>query len=91
MRPTQILRSEDPPVGKYGKYLNKATWGNLGVATPERGIITYALSSDRQNILAGAGLPALRNTWRRFAGRCFFGRRRWWRLGMLWSGLTRGE
>ncbi|KAK7989966.1 hypothetical protein PG989_010281 [Apiospora arundinis] len=68
MRPTQSLRSEDPPCG----YLNKATWGNLGVATPERGIITYALSSDRQNILAGAGVPALRNTWRRFAGQVLF-------------------
>ncbi|KAK7968869.1 hypothetical protein PG988_007942 [Apiospora saccharicola] len=71
MRPSQILRDE-PPVGKYGKYLNKATWGNLGVAIPERGIITYSLSSNRQNVLAGAAHAAVFNTWRRFAGQVLF-------------------
>ncbi|KAK8055010.1 hypothetical protein PG993_000237 [Apiospora rasikravindrae] len=44
----------------------------IGVAIPERGIITYALSSDRQNILAGAGRAAVFNTWRRFAGQVLF-------------------
>ncbi|KAK8083916.1 hypothetical protein PG996_002697 [Apiospora saccharicola] len=61
------------------------------VAIPERGIITYSLSSNRQNVLAGAAHAAVFNTWRRFAGQVLFGRRRLWRLTMLWSGLTRGK
>ncbi|KAK6863734.1 ubiquinol-cytochrome c reductase complex ubiquinone-binding protein [Apiospora arundinis] len=78
MRPTQILRSEDP------LWVNTAS-----VATPERGIITYALSSDRQNILAGADCRRCATRGAGSRGRCCFGRRRWWRLGMRWSGLTR--
>ncbi|KAK8126875.1 ubiquinol-cytochrome-c oxidoreductase complex iii subunit 11kd protein of the family protein [Apiospora kogelbergensis] len=60
MRPTQILHDE-PPIRPP-----------TGVATPERGIITYALSSNRQNLFAGAGHAAVFNTWRRFAGQVLF-------------------
>lgn len=43
-----------------------------GAAIPERGIITYSLSSNRQNVLAGAAHAAVFNTWRRFAGQVLF-------------------
>ncbi|EMR62028.1 putative ubiquinol-cytochrome c reductase complex ubiquinone-binding protein [Eutypa lata UCREL1] len=68
MRPTQALFSGDePPVNKYGKYLNKVEWGNFGCVLPQRGIITYSMSPNRQNPLAGAANAAVFNTWRRFS------------------------
>ncbi|KAJ1334939.1 ubiquinol-cytochrome c reductase subunit 8 [Microdochium nivale] len=62
MRPSRSLYSSELPIGKYGHYLNKDTWGNLG-SQPQKGIITYALSPNVQKIgwLGGAS-----NGWRRF-------------------------
>ncbi|RYP39867.1 hypothetical protein DL767_001986 [Monosporascus sp. MG133] len=34
---------------------------------PQRGVITYSMSPNRQNPLAGAGRAAVSNTWRRFS------------------------
>ncbi|KAI2633071.1 cytochrome b-c1 complex subunit 8 [Hypomontagnella submonticulosa] len=67
MRPSQVLRSSELPIGKYSHYLNKDTWGHLGCILPQRGIITYTLSANRQNPLAGAANAAVFNTWRRFS------------------------
>ncbi|KAI1458152.1 UcrQ-domain-containing protein [Annulohypoxylon moriforme] len=67
MRPSQILRSDEIPIGKYGHYLNKDTWGHLGCILPQKGINTYQLSANRQNVLAGAAHDAVFNTWRRFS------------------------
>ncbi|KAI0836394.1 UcrQ-domain-containing protein [Hypoxylon sp. FL0890] len=67
MRPTQILRASELPIGKYSHYLNKDTWGHLGAILPHKGIITYTISANRQNVLAGAGRDAIFNTWRRFS------------------------
>ncbi|KAI0912076.1 cytochrome b-c1 complex subunit 8 [Ustulina deusta] len=66
MRPTQALRSGggDAPLGRYGKYLG--TWGNFG-SQKQRGIITYSISQNRQNPLAGTAHDAIFNTWRRFS------------------------
>ncbi|RYO90685.1 hypothetical protein DL766_006174 [Monosporascus sp. MC13-8B] len=65
MRPTQILRAGggESPLGKHGKYLG--SWGNFG-GMKQRGIITYAMSPNRQNPLAGATHAAIFNSWRRF-------------------------
>ncbi|KAI2772739.1 cytochrome b-c1 complex subunit 8 [Daldinia loculata] len=72
MRPSQILRSDDVPIGKYNHYLNKDKWGNLGCIIPQRGIITYGLSPNRQNIFAGAAHDAVFNTWRRFSAQVLY-------------------
>ncbi|OTA95599.1 hypothetical protein M434DRAFT_9657 [Hypoxylon sp. CO27-5] len=66
MRPTQVLRGGELPIGKYGHYLNKDTWGHLGAILPHRGITIYGISANQQNVLAGAGHDAVFNTWRRF-------------------------
>ncbi|KAI5853636.1 cytochrome b-c1 complex subunit 8 [Durotheca rogersii] len=50
----------------HSSHLNKDTWGNLGCVCPQRGIITYTISPNRQNPLAGAAHDAIFNTWRRF-------------------------
>ncbi|KAI0126803.1 cytochrome b-c1 complex subunit 8 [Xylariales sp. AK1849] len=63
MQLTRVLQ-EERPVNKYGKYLNKDTWGNLGCALPQKGIITYGRSPNRQNIMKGFVNP--KNGWRRF-------------------------
>ena len=39
-------------------------WGNMGSQT-QKGIVTYALSANRQKPLGGAGHAAIFNTWRR--------------------------
>ncbi|RYP26437.1 hypothetical protein DL768_011730 [Monosporascus sp. mg162] len=68
MHPTRVLLSGDEaPVNKYGKYVNKVGWGNFGCVLPQRGVITYSMSPNRQNPLAGAGRAAVFNTWRRFS------------------------
>ncbi|KAI1777252.1 UcrQ-domain-containing protein [Hypoxylon cercidicola] len=73
MRSTQILRSGgELPIGKYGHYLNKDLWGHLGCVLPQKGIITYGVSANRQNVLAGAGHDAVFNTWRRFHTQVFY-------------------
>ncbi|KAI1371081.1 cytochrome b-c1 complex subunit 8 [Hypoxylon crocopeplum] len=66
MRPSQILRSDELPIGKYSHYLNKDKWGHLGCILPQKRIITYGLSANRQNVFAGAANDAIFNTWRRF-------------------------
>ncbi|RYP14492.1 hypothetical protein DL765_006328 [Monosporascus sp. GIB2] len=62
-----IKHGDEAPVNKYGKYLNKVGWGNFGCVLPQRGVITYSMSPNRQNPLAGAGRAAVFNTWRRFS------------------------
>jgi ubiquinol-cytochrome c reductase subunit 8 len=42
-------------------------WGSFG-GLPQKGITTYALSSNRQRPLAGTAYNAVFNTWRRFKG-----------------------
>ncbi|KAI1431191.1 UcrQ family protein [Xylaria sp. CBS 124048] len=65
MRPTQILRGgADTPLGRHNKYLGH--WGNFG-GSKQKGIITYAMSPNRQNPFAGAAHDAVFNTWRRFS------------------------
>ncbi|KAI2605777.1 ubiquinol-cytochrome c reductase complex ubiquinone-binding protein [Hypoxylon fragiforme] len=70
MRPTQILRSGgDAPVGRHGKFLGG--WGAFG-GMPQKGIITYTLSSNKQNPIAGAFHDAIFNTWRRFGSQVLY-------------------
>ncbi|KAF2239073.1 hypothetical protein EV356DRAFT_502010 [Viridothelium virens] len=56
---------EDRP----GKYLGG--WGNLG-SQPQKGVVSYGLSQNRQRPFAGAGHAAIFNTWRRFCGQVLF-------------------
>ncbi|ESZ89527.1 ubiquinol-cytochrome c reductase complex ubiquinone-binding protein [Sclerotinia borealis F-4128] len=67
MRPTSILRSGGD--GEVGKYIGG--WGNLGSQT-QKGIASYALSSNRQRPFAGALNAAFFNTWRRFRGQVLY-------------------
>ncbi|KAI0412669.1 hypothetical protein EKO27_g9643 [Xylaria grammica] len=66
MRPTQALRGGggDVPLGRHNKYLGG--WGNFG-GQKQKGIITYTMSPNRQNPIAGAAHDAIFNTWRRFS------------------------
>ncbi|KAI1271228.1 cytochrome b-c1 complex subunit 8 [Xylaria sp. FL0933] len=66
MRPTQILRAGggDGPIGRYDKYLGG--WGHFG-GLKQKGIVTYTMSGNRQNPLAGTMHDAVFNTWRRFS------------------------
>ncbi|KAI1335396.1 UcrQ family protein [Xylariaceae sp. FL0016] len=65
MRPTQALQGGgEGPIGKYGKYLGH--WGHFG-GMKQKGIVTYAMSPNRQNPFANAGHDAIFNTWRRFS------------------------
>ncbi|TVY37979.1 Cytochrome b-c1 complex subunit [Lachnellula subtilissima] len=65
MRPSQILRSGgDGEIGKYGKYLGG--WGNFG-SQPQKGVISFGLSANRQRPLAGTLNAAIFNVWRRFS------------------------
>jgi hypothetical protein len=41
-------------------------YGFLGCTTPQKGIVSYSLSANRQRPLAGAFNAAIFNTWRRF-------------------------
>ncbi|RKU49621.1 ubiquinol--cytochrome-c reductase subunit 8 [Coniochaeta pulveracea] len=71
MRPSPILRAGggDAPLGKFNKYLGG--WGNLG-GLPQKGILTYGVSPNRQNPFAGAAHDAVFNTWRRFSAQVFY-------------------
>ncbi|KAK3378126.1 cytochrome b-c1 complex subunit 8 [Podospora didyma] len=70
MHPTQMLRSGgDTPVGKHGKYLGG--WGNFG-GMKQKGIVTYGISMNRQNPLAGTTHDAIFNTWRRFSSQVLY-------------------
>ncbi|KAI1167664.1 UcrQ family protein [Nemania serpens] len=63
MRPTQALRAgAEVPLGRHNKYLGG--WGHFG-SFKQRGIITYSLSSNKQNPFAGAAHDAIFNTFRR--------------------------
>ncbi|KXJ85345.1 cytochrome b-c1 complex subunit 8 [Microdochium bolleyi] len=63
MRPTGFLSSSELPIGKYGHYLNKDTWGNLGCVLPQKGIISFSLSPNVQKI---SWTVSPSNGWRRF-------------------------
>ncbi|KAL8638938.1 MAG: hypothetical protein Q9226_008943 [Calogaya cf. arnoldii] len=52
----------DPLDTKHGQWLGG--WGNLGSQT-QKGIVTYALSANRQRPLAGTANAAVFNTYRR--------------------------
>ncbi|KAL8776504.1 MAG: hypothetical protein Q9213_008245 [Squamulea squamosa] len=52
----------DPLDTKHGVWLGP--WGNLGSQT-QKGIVTYALSANRQRPLAGVANAAVFNTYRR--------------------------
>ncbi|KAI0472634.1 UcrQ family protein [Xylariaceae sp. FL0804] len=70
MRPTQALRAGgDLQPGTYGKYLG--TWGNFG-SMKQKGIITYAVTPNSVNPVAGAFHDAIFNTWRRFRGQVLY-------------------
>ncbi|KAI4142290.1 MAG: hypothetical protein L6R39_005001 [Caloplaca ligustica] len=57
------------PDPKHGKYMGP--WGNFGSPT-QRGIITYALSANRQKPFAGAMHSAIFNTYRRCKAQFLF-------------------
>ena len=46
-------------------------WGNLG-SPPQKGIVSYTLSANRQRPLAGAMHAAVFNSWRRFKGQVLY-------------------
>ncbi|KAI2638850.1 ubiquinol-cytochrome c reductase complex ubiquinone-binding protein [Hypomontagnella submonticulosa] len=70
MRPTQVLMGGgESPVGKYGKFLGG--WGGFG-GMPQKGIVQYTLSANRQNPLAGAANAAIFNTWRRVSAQILY-------------------
>ncbi|KAI8963753.1 ubiquinol-cytochrome c reductase complex ubiquinone-binding protein [Daldinia sp. FL1419] len=70
MRPTQALMGGgEGPIGKHGKFLGG--WGSFG-GMPQKGIISYTLSANRQNPLAGAAHAAVFNTWRRFSAQVLY-------------------
>ncbi|KAI2779778.1 ubiquinol-cytochrome c reductase complex ubiquinone-binding protein [Daldinia loculata] len=70
MRPTQALMGGgEGPIGRHGKFLGG--WGNFG-GMPQKGIISYTLSANRQNPLAGTAHAAIFNTWRRFSAQVLY-------------------
>ncbi|KAI0143922.1 ubiquinol-cytochrome c reductase complex ubiquinone-binding protein [Hypoxylon sp. NC0597] len=70
MRPTQVMMGGgEAPVGRYGKFLGG--WGNFG-GMPQKGIISYTLSANKQNPLAGTAHAAIFNTWRRFSAQVLY-------------------
>ncbi|GAB7350423.1 hypothetical protein MBLNU459_g1034t2 [Dothideomycetes sp. NU459] len=52
-------------------------WGSLG-SPPQKGIVTYGLSNNRQRALAGTTHAAIFNTYRRTKGQILF-----WAIPML--------
>ena len=46
-------------------------WGALG-SMPQKGIVHYGISANRQNPLAGTFNAAIFNTWRRFRSQVFY-------------------
>ncbi|KAI1211716.1 ubiquinol-cytochrome c reductase complex ubiquinone-binding protein [Annulohypoxylon truncatum] len=70
MRPSQALMAGGGgPLGKHGKFLGE--WGNFG-GQPQKGIISYVLSANKQNPFAGAAHAAIFNTWRRFSAQVLY-------------------
>ncbi|PSR83910.1 ubiquinol--cytochrome-c reductase chain [Coniella lustricola] len=71
MQPTQILKAAEE-LGKRGKYLGHH-WGGFGTPVQkQKGIVTYGISPNRQNPLAGSAHAAVFNTWRRFKGQVLY-------------------
>ncbi|RMZ92335.1 hypothetical protein DV736_g426, partial [Chaetothyriales sp. CBS 134916] len=68
LQASRLLRSGhlDP---QHGVYLG--TWGELG-SQPQKGIVTYSLSSNQQNPLAGTAHAAVFNTFRRTSHQIFY-------------------
>ncbi|KAI0017456.1 UcrQ family protein [Xylariomycetidae sp. FL0641] len=63
MHPTKaLLGGSGPPLGKHNKFLGH--WGALGSQT-QKGILTYAMTPNKQNPFAGAFHDAIFNSWRR--------------------------
>jgi len=62
MQATKALRSAGHPDPKNGVYMG--WWGDLGSQT-QKGIVTYAVSPNRQDPMAGAFKNAVFNTYRR--------------------------
>ncbi|KAB5525629.1 cytochrome b-c1 complex subunit 8 [Coniochaeta sp. 2T2.1] len=70
MRPSPILRAGgEAPLGKFNKYLGG--WGNLG-GLPQKGIVSYGVSLNRQNPFAGAAHDAVFNTFRRVSSQILY-------------------
>ncbi|MCJ1266880.1 ubiquinol--cytochrome-c reductase subunit 8 [Lobaria immixta] len=57
------------PDKKHGHYLGN--WGAFGSPT-QKGIVTYAISANRQRPLAGTAHAAVFNTWRRFRAQALY-------------------
>ncbi|RMZ74771.1 hypothetical protein DV737_g5760, partial [Chaetothyriales sp. CBS 132003] len=68
LQASRLLRSGhlDP---QHGVYLG--TWGELG-SQPQKGIVTYSLSSNQQRPLAGTARAAVFNTFRRTSHQIFY-------------------
>ncbi|KAG0646352.1 Ubiquinol-cytochrome c reductase complex ubiquinone-binding QP-C [Hyphodiscus hymeniophilus] len=65
MRPSQVMRSGgNTPLGMYG---NTRLMQDGTGSQPQKGIVHYALSNNRQRPLAGTLNAAIFNTWRRFS------------------------
>ncbi|KAK3365668.1 cytochrome b-c1 complex subunit 8 [Lasiosphaeria ovina] len=70
MRPTMMMRSGGSgEVGKHNNFIGN--WGNFG-GLKQKGIVTYGISMNRQNPLAGTFHDAIFNTWRRFSGQVLY-------------------
>ncbi|MCJ1472574.1 hypothetical protein MMC13_001223 [Lambiella insularis] len=71
MRPSLRLLSggSEPLDTKNGQFLGG--WGNLG-SQKQKGIVTYALSANRQRPLAGTLNAAVFNSWRRFRAQALY-------------------
>ncbi|MCJ1348003.1 hypothetical protein MMC31_006233 [Peltigera leucophlebia] len=59
----------EPIDRRHGQYIGG--WGNIGSQT-QKGIITYAISANRQRPLAGTAHAAIFNSWRRFRAQALY-------------------
>ncbi|KAK3953784.1 ubiquinol-cytochrome-c reductase chain VIII [Pseudoneurospora amorphoporcata] len=71
MRPTQMMLGGGggAPLGKHNHFLGG--WGNFG-GMKQKGIISYGISPNRQNPLAGTAHDAVFNTFRRFSAQFLY-------------------
>ncbi|KAM3515058.1 hypothetical protein MY11210_001296 [Beauveria gryllotalpidicola] len=69
MRPTQMLRSG--PNWRAGNWLGH-DFGAFGGAGKTKGIITFGIAANRQNLFAGAAHDAIFNTFRRTKSQIFY-------------------
>lgn len=56
----------------YGLEIHVLTSYRCPGSRPQKGIVTYGLSPNRQNPFAGAAHDAIFNTWRRFSGQVLY-------------------